>query len=78
MRLKCFKEDPHNGGGCWTREVTFPFPPFPGMMVGWHTVLEVLVCQGNLDGEGETQVRLDDAEINSEEMLKSQGWVFHT
>ena len=76
MRLKCCKNDPESGG-LWTREVTFPFPPFPGLFVGWHVVEEVHVCQGGLDGEGSIEVIMDDAKPKTARVLEMQGWVFN-
>lgn len=74
-RLRCFKNDP--SGGCWVRHVTFPFPPYPGLCVGSHVVKEVFVCQGELDGTGDVEVRLDDAKEGEEGILEMHGWEYH-
>lgn len=76
MRLRCWKNA--ESGGYWLREITFPFPPFPGMSVGCHTVKEVFVCQGDLDGEGTIEVQLNDAPKSHEAILEDQGWKHET
>lgn len=74
LRLKCQVCCPESGD-VWERWITFPFPPFPGMYVGGTgAVKEVLVCQRDLDGDGEIVVRLDDATEYDEQVLESTGW----
>ncbi len=76
IRLRCQFDDP-NCIGFWTREITFPFPPFPGLIIGPGLVVEeVLVCQGDYDGKGpvsETaEVRLKTP--GDTRYLESHGW----
>ena len=77
MKLKCVK-DGYEGGTFWTRDVEFPFPPFPGMVVGCHVVKEVQVCQSNLDGQGDIEVHLEPAERGEDRILEDNGWEFHS
>jgi hypothetical protein len=72
-RLKCFIE---SEGGHWEREVTFPCFPYPGLFVGWHEVEEVFVCQGDLDGKGDIEVKFKKAPKDTANILKSQGWIW--
>ena len=61
-------------GEQWSRQITYPFPPFPGMLVGARSVKAVLVCQGNLDGRGFAEVELNPCSSESAAMLKNQGF----
>jgi hypothetical protein len=71
--LTCFKQS-YDRQGLWRRKIVFPCFPFPGLEVGSHKVVTVSVCQGDLDGEGEIQVHLDDAVKNEEAILEGHGW----
>lgn len=77
VRLPCYLEW---RSGLWQREITFPFPPFPGMIVGGGLVVDqVIVCQGSLDGDGEVKVRLKDQYHETETnkwIMEGQGWLF--
>lgn len=76
MRFKCVKNGVEEGT-FWTRYVTFPFPPFSGMVVGADTVEQVMVCQFDLDGEGDVEVHLNPAEPNCDWILEANGWELH-
>jgi hypothetical protein len=71
MKIRCWID---RKDGFWSRDVEFPFTPFIGMVVGAEmVVVQVLVCQGDLDGKGEVEVRLEsDAEFD--EFLPLHGW----
>lgn len=72
-RFKCWMEA-KDRDGFWSRLVTFPCFPFPELAVGYHTVVRVLVCQGNLDGSGSVEVEFDARYFEDDHLLRSQGW----
>lgn len=76
IRLRCSFDDP-NGNGFWTREITFPFPPFPGLIIGPGLVVaEVLVCQGDYDGKGPADVQLKTP--RDTRFMELHGWEHET
>lgn len=56
------------------RDVTFPCFPYPGLHVGAHQVARVLVCQGDLDGEGDIEVEFKRWPDGDEGLLRGLGW----
>jgi hypothetical protein len=74
VKLECWVyEKEAKDDSPWKRWVVFPFPPFPGMKVASFTVKKVLVCQGDLDGEGHTYVLFKPVETG-DAVLISGGW----
>lgn len=71
-RLKC--SITVGGYDVLTRHVTFPCFPYPGLCVGGHVVARVLVCQGGLDGDGETEVEFRPVHSRTKPLLIKQGW----
>lgn len=76
IRLKCWMKD-HNANvsGYWSREITFPCFPYPGLVVGCHTVKKVYVCQGGLDGGPKAEISVwMKATTANHKILEAQGW----
>jgi len=72
IEIPCRIRD-ENRSGWWTRTVTFPFTPYPGLRVGCFKVKHVFVCQGGLDGDGETIVSLK-GDTDDWRLMRAQGW----
>jgi len=76
MRLHCWMESKiAETRGFWSRNITFPIAPFPGLRVGSHVVKRVFCCQGNLDDETLPSVQLKATDV-PDDILLDQGWTW--
>ena len=77
ITLPCVMYSKLDETGWWSRRVTFPCFPYPGLIVGAnHVVKKVFVCQGSLDGKPDTTEVLMNRTGQPPRILESHGWVW--